>query len=219
MWIEKGSFKIRKIVENYINTLHGRSREPITFPATQVITFPEVTPNELIPDTTFQFAPPAEAHLVREFADHANFPSFAKATRVQAPNVVFKSVDGQQVQLGSLRGRPVLIDVWATWCAPCISGFRDLARLYEETRKTGLAILSTDVSDDPKTAQDYLLKMGYKWPNFHDDGEVESAFGTQGVPRSILIDPDGKIIWTALALPPSKSERQSRSLALNMPQL
>jgi thiol-disulfide isomerase/thioredoxin len=81
---------------------------------------------------------------------------------MQAPNVVFKSVDGQQVQLGSLRGRPVLIDIWATWSAPCIWGFRDLARLYEETRKTGLAILSTDVSDDPKTAQDYLLKMGYK---------------------------------------------------------
>jgi thiol-disulfide isomerase/thioredoxin len=96
-----------------------------------------------------------------------------------------------------------------------------LARLYEETRKTGLAILSTDVSDDPKTAQGYLLKMGHKGPNFHDDGEVEveSAFGTQGVPRSILIDPDGKITLDALALPPSKSERRSRILALNMPQL
>jgi hypothetical protein len=35
--------------------------------------------------------------------------------------------------------------------------------------------------------------MGYKWPNFHDHGEVESAFGTQGGPRSILIDPEGRI--------------------------
>ena len=59
--------------------------------------------------------------------------------------------------------------------------------------------MSVDVSDDAKTAKAYLLKMGYKWPNFHDHGEVEAAFGTEGVPRSILIDAHGEITMDRLS--------------------
>lgn len=193
VWVEKGSFKIRKIVENYITTLQRGRRDPITYPATRVITYPEVTLNEPVPESVFQFAPPAEAHLVKEFSDNVDLFMSKTAARVQAPDVMLSSVDGRQVQLSSFRGHPVLIDIWATWCGPCISGLRDLARLYEEAHQTRLAILSIDTSDDAKTAQAYLLKMGYKWPNFHDRGEVESAFGTQGIPRSILIDPEDRI--------------------------
>ena len=194
VWIENGSFKIRKIVKNYIQTrLDSRSGPATTFPATLVITYPEVALNEPIADTAFQFTPPAGAQLVTEFSDGVNLPSSASTASVQAPNLMLRSVDGQRVQLNSFRGHPVLIDIWATWCAPCVAGFRDLARLYEETHETGLAIFSIDVSDDARTAQGYLRKMGYEWPNFHDHGEVEAAFGTEGIPRSILIDADGKI--------------------------
>ena len=114
VWIEKGSYKIRKIVENYINTLHSRSEPPITFPAARVITYPEVTLNEPIADAAFQFTPPAGSQLVTEFSDRINLPSSASAARVQAPNLMLRSVDGQRVQLNSFRGHPVLIDIWAT---------------------------------------------------------------------------------------------------------
>jgi len=195
VWIEKGSFKIRKIVENFITTSNSIGEPPVTFPATRTITYPEVTLNEPIPDSAFQFAPPAGAHVVTEFPDHVHHGASAAVRITQAPDVTLRSLDGQQVQFSSFRGRPVLIDMWATWCAPCVYGFRDLARLYEETHQTGLTILSIDVSDDAKTAQVYLRKMGYQWPNFHDSGEVESAFGPSGIPRSIVIDPDGRITF------------------------
>ena len=193
VWIEKGSLKIRKIVENYINTLQSGRQPPITFPATRVITYPEVVLNEAVPDAAFQFTPPAEAHLVTEFPDRFNLSSSARAVRVHAPNVMFRSVDGKRLQLNSFRGHPVLIDLWATWCAPCVAGLRDVARLREELQKTGLAILSIDVADDASVAQAYIVKMHYSWPNFHDHGEIEAAFGTEGIPRSILIDADGEV--------------------------
>lgn len=193
VWVEKGSFKIRKIVKNYITTLQRGGRVPITYPATRVITYPEVTLNEPIPDAAFQFTPPAGARLVTEFSDRIDPSSSANAAGTKAQNIMLRSVDGQRVQLNSFRGHPILIDLWATWCAPCIVGLRELARLHEELQETGLAILSIDVADDANTAQAYMVKMHYPWPNFHDHGEVDAAFGTEGVPRSILINADGEI--------------------------
>jgi outer membrane lipoprotein-sorting protein len=75
VWIEKQSFKIRKIVENYIATLQTGMGPPITFPATRVSIYPEVVLNEPIPDAVFQFTPPTTAHLVSEFSDQLNSPT------------------------------------------------------------------------------------------------------------------------------------------------
>ena len=204
VWIEKKSFKIRKIVRNYITTLQPFSKTPITYPETRVTIYPEVSLNEPIPDAVFQFTPPATAHLVSEFSDDAQFALEASLTGQQAPNVMLRSTDGSRLQLDSFHGHPLLIDIWATWCGPCIEGLPDLARLYDGTHPTGLAVVSIDVADDPRTAQEYLLKMHYPWPNFHDHGEVEAAFGTERVPRAILIDAKGEIVFDHVSSTPQE---------------
>ena len=118
------------------------------------------------------------------------------------------------MRLDSFRGHPLLIDLWATWCGPCIAGFVDLARLYDETRPTGLAIVSIDVADDARTAQAYLVKMHYPWPNFHDHGEVDAAFGTDGVPRTILIDAKGEVVFDRVSSTPEDLRRAIAKLGL-----
>lgn len=212
VWVEKGSFKIRKVVENYITTLQRGGRAPITYPATRVITYPEVTLNEPIPDAAFQFTPPAGAHLVTEFSDRIDPSSSANTAGTKAQNIMLRSVDGQRVQLNSFRGHPVLIDLWATWCAPCIAGLRDVGRLHEELQETGLTILSIDVADDANAAQAYVVKMHYPWPNFHDHGEVDAAFGTEGVPRSILINADGEITLDRVSPTPDELRKEIAKL-------
>lgn len=206
VWIAKKSFKIRKIVQNYIlTTLQRGGKPPITFPATRVSIYPEVSLNEPIPDAVFQFTPPATAHLVSEFPpDLAQFAPEAGLAGQRAPNVMLRSIDGSRLLLDSFHGHPLLIDIWATWCGPCIEGFVDLARLYDGTHPTGLAVVSIDVADDPRTAQEYLLKMHYPWPNFHDHGEVEAAFGTERVPRAILIDAKGEIVFDHVSSTPQE---------------
>ena len=204
VWIEKKSFKIRKIVLNYIVTLGRLGKSPITYPATRVSIYPEVSLNEPIPDAVFQFTPPATAHVVSEFSDQVQFALETGLTGQRAPNVMLRSTDGSRLLLDSFHGHPLLIDLWATWCGPCIEGFVDLARLYHGTHPTGLAVVSIDVADDPRTAQEYLLKMHYPWPNFHDHGEVEAAFGTEGVPRAILIDANGEIVFDHVSSTPQE---------------
>jgi thiol-disulfide isomerase/thioredoxin len=195
IWIEKSSFKIRKIVEHYITTFHTPRSAPITYPAIRTSLYTEVALNEPIPDADFQFSPPATAHSVLEFADRALPMAETKPTGGKAPDVVLRSVAGSEVRLESMRGHAVLIDLWATWCIPCVEAFPELARLYSQTRSTGLVILSIDEEDDSKVAQEYLDKMHYPWPNFFDRGEINKAFGFGAVPRAILINSKGEIVF------------------------
>ncbi len=195
MWIEKESLKIRKIAEYYTATLNQPGLPPVTFPATRISVYPEVILNESIADTEFQFTPPASARQVIEFADRARMMPEPKATGRKLPDVVLMALDGSKLRLESLRGHPVLIDLWATWCAPCVEAFPDLARLYQQTRSIGLVILSIDIADDATVAQSYIEKMHYPWQNFHDDGEIDKAFGPGAVPRTIIINSNGECVF------------------------
>lgn len=76
--------------------------------------------------------------------------------------------------------------------------------LQDIPRPTGLVIVSIDVADDASAAQAYLVKMHYPWPNFHDHGEVDAAFGTDGVPRTILVDAKGEIVFDRVSSTPEE---------------
>ena len=195
VWIEKGSLKIRKTAENYIVTLQRPGKTPFTYPARRTALYPEVSMNETVQASAFQFIPPAQASLVSDFPDLAQSAPETRTMGRQVPNIILRAGDGSRVRIDSFRGHPLLIDLWATWCTPCIAGFLDLARLYHDTRTTELAIVSIDLSDDATVAQSYLVKMHYPWPNFHDHGEVDSAFGVYGLPRTVLLDEEGKVVF------------------------
>jgi thiol-disulfide isomerase/thioredoxin len=89
----------------------------------------------------------------------------------------------------------VLIDFWATWCNPCVAALPQLAKIYQEGKDKGLIMLSVDRDEEAKTATDFLSKKGYIWPNFHDDGDIEKLMGSSGIPRMVLIDAQGKIVY------------------------
>lgn len=147
----------------------------------------------------FSFSPPLEASLVDTLPNptHWHGPDL---TGKAAPPLTLKSADGKQVSLASFRGKPVLIDLWATWCAPCVESLPRLARLYQQTRKTNLVMIAIDRDEDAKNAIDFLAKKNYTWPNFHDEGEARKAFGASGIPRIILIDAEGEIVYDAVGV-------------------
>jgi len=203
IWIEKGSFKVRKIVEGYITTSNQPGSPPVTYPATRVYVFPQVQLNQPIPDSAFHFTPPPTAHLVPAFHEyHLQSPPRPEPATIY--RVILKSFSGSQVALNSFRGRALLIDMWATWCSPCYEAFPEVDRIYHQTQGTGLVIVSIDQSDIAKDAQKYIEKMHYPWQNFHDDGEVERVFGDKPIPRTILIDAKGEIVFDKVS--PTKQQ-------------
>ena len=95
----------------------------------------------------------------------------------------------------SYRGKPVLLDFWATWCQPCIASLPKLAELAKEAAPKGLVLLSVDEDREEKRATDFLAKHNYTWPNTHDDGSFHEAFNRLGIPLVVLIDEHGKIVF------------------------
>jgi thiol-disulfide isomerase/thioredoxin len=187
---------------------------PVTYPATRVSVFPQVLLNQPIPDSAFHFTPPPTAHLVPAFHQyHLQSPPRPEAAAVYG--VILKSFAGSQVALSSFRGRAVMIDVWATWCPPCYEAFPELGRIYHQTRGTGLAIVSIDQSDIAEDAQAYMEKMQYPWQNFHDDGEIERVFGGKPIPRTILINDKGEIVFDKVS--PTKQQLHAAIAKLGPP--
>lgn len=111
-----------------------------------------------------------------------------------APEVSFVDQSGKSVALASFRGRPVLINFWATWCAPCIAEMPSLLRLQEKLG--ALTILA--VSEDRRGAEvvdPFVEKHGVEKLAIYLDpkNEVGRAFGIEGLPTSVLVDRDGRL--------------------------
>lgn len=113
-----------------------------------------------------------------------------------APDVDFTTRAGEPVRLSSFRHRLVLINLWATWCGPCVREMPSLDRLQA---KLGGDLTILAISEDrggAKTVDPFLAKHGIKTLTAYLDpsGAVAHAFGVQGLPTSFLIDGDGRVL-------------------------
>jgi peroxiredoxin len=81
-----------------------------------------------------------------------------------APALRLPALDGGTLELARYRGRPVLVNFWATWCAPCVREFPLLRRTMEEHRADGLVVLGVLVNDSPERARAFVREHGGVWP-------------------------------------------------------
>jgi thiol-disulfide isomerase/thioredoxin len=154
--------------------------------------------NGQVRENLFSFTPPPDAKLILDFPDPAKDFGNVNLAGEPAPALKLKSEDGKVVALDSFRGKPVLLDFWATWCGPCVAAMPQLAQIYQEAKDKGLVLLTVDQDEEANTAAEFLAKKGYGWPNFHDgDGEIENLVGPSGIPRTMLVNAQGKITYDA----------------------
>jgi thiol-disulfide isomerase/thioredoxin len=119
----------------------------------------------------------------------------ALAAKLPAPAVSFTAKTGRTVHLADYRGRVVLVNLWATWCPPCVKEMPSLLEL--QARRPDLAILA--ISEDRRGAaavDPFVARLGLgRLATFLDpDGKVSEAFHVVGLPTSFLIDRDGRIV-------------------------
>ena len=123
---------------------------------------------------------------------------FMPAGLSQAPAVTFKTLDGRSLSLDDLRGRPVLVNFWATTCPGCIKEMPHLVELYEKLHPQGLEIIGVAMSYDPPNQVVALQeRRGLPYPLTLDlDAKIAKAFGDVSLtPTTFLIAPDGRIVF------------------------
>lgn len=105
-------------------------------------------------------------------------------------------VGGEQVSLASLRGKYVLLDFFASWCAVCEVEVPQIeAFLFTHRASHDVAVLGVDGADSASDGAAFLKRTGATWPAIEDSsGDIELAYGVTGPPASFLIAPDGRVI-------------------------
>lgn len=194
IWIDKNHETILNIVEHAHTYMMVPGGADLPLQEETTTTFTNTDLDGPVRDDLFKFVPPPDAKLIEDFPDPAKSLGSTMAGE-QVPSLKLTSANGSTVNMDSFRGKAVLIDFWATWCAPCITSLPKIAQIYQETKGKGLIVISVDSDEEAKTAADFLTKKGYTWPNFHDDGEIEELIGSSGIPRAMLIDGGGKILY------------------------
>jgi len=125
----------------------------------------------------------------------ASFPALAPGN--QAPDFTLKTLDGGQITLSAYRGRPVLINFWASWCPPCRIEMPELVRTYEEHKDTGFTILGINLTfqDSLPEIAAFVEEFKMTFPILLDEtGEVTTQqYRLLGLPMSVFIDRQGAI--------------------------
>ena len=116
-----------------------------------------------------------------------------------APTVKFKDPDGEEFSLASFKGAPVLVNLWASWCAPCIKELPTLQRLEEAQTKEGkLGVIAVSQDMAPQGSVEAFLgerDIG-RFAAYHDEQMLlTDALGIQVMPTTILYDSQGKEVW------------------------
>ncbi len=115
-----------------------------------------------------------------------------------APAYAARTVDGDSLALADLKGRLVLLNIWATWCKPCREEIPALETLYQRHRTAGFEVIgvSIDAPSEAGRLRPFVTELGATYPLWHDpDDRVSSTFLALGVPASYLIDRDGILRW------------------------
>jgi cytochrome c biogenesis protein CcmG/thiol:disulfide interchange protein DsbE len=121
-----------------------------------------------------------------------------------APEISLSTVDGVPVSLSALRGRPVIVNFWASWCVPCRDEFPLLVEAYERYSGQGLEILGVIHDDGPQTAAAFARSYGATWPLLQDpDDAAWRVYRGALVPITYYIDRAGIIRAISYGPPPS----------------
>lgn len=120
--------------------------------------------------------------------------ALARGESPPMPLLTLPGLEGPPVSLASLRGRPVILNFWASWCRP----FRDEAPLleatWEEFRANGLVVIGVDTQDLETPARAFLREFHIGYPTVRDpDGSGTRRFGMTGVPETFFVGRDGRI--------------------------
>lgn len=143
------------------------------------------------------------------------------AEDVVAPDFTLANLAGENVTLSELlKEGPVIVDFWATWCKPCIKAFPDLQQVFDNYKDCGLKVLAVSI-DGPKSSSRVGSLIKSKGNTFEvlldPSQEVAKKLHVTSVPRTVLINTDGKITYAVTGYRPTNHEQLESAVSALFP--
>lgn len=105
-----------------------------------------------------------------------------------------EDLGGRQVDLSSYRGKPFVLNVWATWCPPCVAELPSINNLAEHPRMKGIPVVCISVDDDLEAVTRFSKSHTLSATMFHSTGPPPGVFQTRGIPATFIVDGEGNIV-------------------------
>ena len=116
-----------------------------------------------------------------------------------APEFTITSFEGQTIKLSELRGKVVVINIWASWCPPCRDEAPFLQKTWQQYKDRGVVFIGVDYVDSETAAKAYLKEFGITYFNGPDIGsEIYQRFRAKGVPETYFVGKDGNLAGNTL---------------------
>jgi thiol-disulfide isomerase/thioredoxin len=111
-----------------------------------------------------------------------------------APDFALQTTDGQTYRLSELRGRPVMINFWATWCGPCKDEMPAIDEAYQAHREGGFIVLAINVEEPARQVEPYVARLKLTFPVLLDpSGAVAARYRVRSLPTTVFVRPDGMV--------------------------
>jgi peroxiredoxin len=114
-----------------------------------------------------------------------------------APPGVARTLDGKVFRTAELKGKYVLLDFWATWCAPCVAELPNVQAAYAKYHDRGFEVVGISLDETAQPVVDFVQSRKIPWRQIHNatcGTDLVEAYGVNNIPATFLIDPDGKIV-------------------------
>ena len=170
--------------------------------------------DDAVPETSEQAAPTLEARRRLGYAvwgvagvaaaalflygvlAGSGFLGLGAASSTRAPEfrarVISPAGAGEELRLSDLRGQPVVLNFWASWCGPCRAEMPAFERVADRYRERGLVVVGMTVQDEEGAALSFLRELGISYTvGMDDDGTISRAYGVTGLPATYFITDTG----------------------------
>ena len=118
--------------------------------------------------------------------------------RPPAQDFDLKDPDGKAVRLADYRGRPLIVNFWATWCPPCREEMPSMQRAHAAVSKEGIGLIAINVGEDADTVAQFLSQVPVDFPLPLDESSaVVTSWPVRGLPTTFVLDPEGRLAYVA----------------------
>ena len=117
-------------------------------------------------------------------------------------DIAFTDLNGNEVDTTTMKDKVILVDFWATWCAPCVAEIPNIVKIYEEYKEQGFEVIGISLDESIPPVKQFNAAKGVTWPQYCDglgyDNELAQRFGINRLPASFLVGKGGEIIASEL---------------------